>query len=227
MPETQQKFNAILFDLDGTLLDTLQDLAESTNRALQQMGYPTHPVEAYKYFVGDGVKTLIERALPEHARQPDKKSQCLELARLDYSRCWSANTKPYPGIIEMLERLQERKVPMVIFSNKPDEFTKEMVAQILGDFDFEVVCGAREGYPIKPDPMVALQIAEMLGVAADEFIYLGDTNTDMQTANTAGMYAVGVLWGFREADELLNSGAKIVIEKPAEVLNFFGIDAES
>lgn len=221
MAETQKKFKAILFDLDGTLLDTLQDLAESTNKALGQMGYPEHPVEAYKYIVGDGVDTLIARALPEYARQPDKKSQCLYLARLEYSRCWSVNTRPYPGIAEMLKKLQEQRVPMAIFSNKPNEFTKDMVAQILENYDFEVVFGSQEGYPIKPDPTVALQIAEKLDVPAGEFIYLGDTNTDMQTANAAGMYAVGALWGFRDADELIRAGAKVLVKRPVELLDFF------
>jgi phosphoglycolate phosphatase len=137
----------------------------------------------------------------------------------EYRRRWAHNTRPYPGIPALLSELQGLKIPMAVLSNKPHEFTQLMVDKFFCEWSFCIVLGHEASMPPKPDPAGALQIAEELNIAASEFIYLGDTNTDMQTANAAGMFAVGALWGFRTAEELLSSGAQVIVEKPSEVLN--------
>jgi phosphoglycolate phosphatase len=215
------KYNAVLFDLDGTLLDTVKDLADAMNLALEALGYPVHPVESYKYFVGDGIENEAKRALPPEAADEATVKKCVVLARDNYRRCWMQNTRPYPGIAELLTGLQNRNIQLTIFSNKPDEFTKMMVKQLLSNWRFEIVLGAGTDIPVKPNPLGAIQIAGQLNIPPEQFVYLGDTNTDMQTANSSGMYAVGALWGFRTAKELLDNGAKILVENPVEVLKLF------
>ncbi len=215
------KFRAILFDLDGTLLDTLEDLADAMNLALAELDFPIHPIESYKYFVGDGIENEARRALPPQACDEATIKKCVTLARANYSRCWMKNTRPYPGIAELLTGLQNKKIPLTVLSNKPDDFTKLMVRELLSNWSFEIVRGAGPDTPVKPDPFGALQIAGELDILPGQFVYLGDTNTDMQTANSAGMYAVGALWGFRTAKELLDNDAKILVETPVDILKLF------
>ena len=214
-------FKAILFDLDGTLLDTLTDLANSMNAALEQLGLAVHPVEAYLKFVGDGVETEARRALGEAADDPEIFSRCLVIAKQQYAEKYLENTAPYDGIAEMLDELEGRGVPKAIFSNKPDEFVQLIVDKLLGKWSFAAVRGLDENTPHKPDPSAAIEIAEKLGAESEQILYVGDTNTDMQTAEASGMYAVGVLWGFRGAEELKANGAQVLIEKPGELLRFF------
>ena len=210
-------FSAALFDLDGTLLDTLDDLANSTNAVLERAGFPAHPNAAYKVFVGEGLRRLIERALPEGSRDDVTVASTMDAMRKEYGGRWAEKTQPYDGIGSMLDRLQELDVRMAILSNKPDDFTKMCVAKLLSGRGFEIVMGARDGVPPKPDPAGAVEIASRMGLAPDEFLYLGDTNTDMQTATGAGMFAVGALWGFRDEAELREAGAQEVVRSPAEV----------
>ena len=212
------RLRAILFDLDGTLLDTLRDIADSMNAALQRFGFAAHPVEAYRYFVGDSVNSLIRRTLPKEHLNDENIEKCLSSMLDEYSRRWSVNTKPYPGIPELLSELEKRNIPKAVLSNKPDNFTKLIVKELLGSFSFDIVQGVSDKVKRKPYPAAAMHIAEKLKIAPAYFLYLGDTNTDMQTAVAAGMYAVGALWGFRTADELKENGAKILIEKPLDVL---------
>ena len=213
------KFKAVLFDLDGTLLDTIEDLADSMNSVLKSNELPVHGLEAYKYFVGDGMKNLVRRALPESLRNEERTvDKCLELMRKEYEKNWKEKTKPYPGIPALLSALTERGLKIAILSNKPDDLAKRMTSELLGAWRFEAVAGERPPVPRKPDPRAAIEIAEQLGIPVHEFGYLGDTSTDMLTANSAGMYAVGALWGFRKADELLAGGAKALIEKPLDLL---------
>jgi phosphoglycolate phosphatase len=209
---------AVLFDLDGTLLDTLEDLADSTNAALAALGFPTRPVDEYRVLVGDGLRNLLVRALPEGHRDEQTVERCARLRSAEYDRRWDAKTCPYPGVPELLDALALRKVPMAILSNKPDAATRKIVARLLPSWTFGAVLGAREGVPLKPDPCAALQAAEALSVRPGEVLYLGDTNTDMRTARAAGMRAVGALWGFRTAEELLASGAEDLIERPQDLL---------
>jgi phosphoglycolate phosphatase len=214
-------FRAVLFDLDGTLLDTLEDLAHSVNRVLAARGLPGHPVEAYRYFVGEGITMLIRRALPPERRDEATIEKCRTEFERDYGNNWHIRTRPYEGVPAMLDRLTELKVPMTIVSNKPDAFTKLCVAQLLASWRFGPVFGKREGIPRKPDPAGALEATRMLDVEPRNVIYLGDTGTDMQAASAAGMYGVGALWGFRDREELRNAGAKKLLERPQRMLDFF------
>jgi len=211
-------YSAVLFDLDGTLLDTLADLADSGNWALGQLGCAEHPTESYKYFVGDGVENLVRRALPAGRSDAATVARCAELVREAYGRRWAEKTRPYPGIPELLDALVARRMPMAVLSNKPDDFTRLCVGRLLPRWPFAAVVGARASLERKPDPAGALLIAERLGLAPAEILYLGDTNTDMQTAVAAGMFPVGALWGFRTAEELTASGAQRLIESPRELV---------
>jgi phosphoglycolate phosphatase len=211
-------FKAAMFDLDGTLVDTIEDLADSMNSVLERCGFPSHDLDAYKYFVGDGMINLVRRSLPEQAKTDETVMQCLAMMREEYAGRWKEKSRPYDGIPELLDRLSERGIKMAVLSNKPDDFTKVMVRELLSRWRFEAVLGERPSIPRKPDPISALEIAGQMRVSPGDFLYLGDTSTDMKTAGAAGMYAVGVLWGFRKADELLAGGARLLIERPTDLL---------
>ena len=215
------RYRAVLFDLDGTLLNTLEDIADATNAALRQLGFPEYPLEPYKLFVGDGVETLIRRVLPTAACTAPLIAQCATLMRAEYGQRWKMKTRPYEGVSELLDELTARGIKMAVLSNKPAAFTRLCVSELLARWEFAVVVGETPAVPKKPDPGGALQIARQLGLAPAEFVYLGDTNTDMQTAVGAGMFAVGALWGFRTPEELLANGAKLLITKPLELLDVF------
>ena len=211
---------AVIFDLDGTLLDTLDDLADSANHVLAQHGLPTHPVDAFRQFIGEGVGVLIRRMLPKDHRDPQTTAQIAVAYRQEYGRRWNAKTKPYPGIAELLDALAARGIRTAVLSNKPDEFTQMCVGGLLGSWTFDVVVGHHDGIPRKPDPAAALQIAARWRLAPAEIAYVGDTATDMQTAVAAGMFPVGVLWGFRPGEELQANGAAVLLTRPAELLPF-------
>ena len=214
------KFEAVLFDLDGTLLDSIEDLTDSMNRVLDGFGFPGHDVATCKHFVGDGVEMFALRALPENHRDEATVAQCVAEMRAEYRKRWSLKTRPYDGIPELLDDLTLRKLKLAVLSNKPEEPTKEMVAELLSKWRFHPVAGARPSVPKKPDPTLALEISQQLRVPADKFLYLGDTGTDMKTARGAGMFAIGALWGFRTAEELKDSGAEVLVAHPSEVLQF-------
>lgn len=205
--------------MDGTLLDTLDDIADSTNAALKRMGCPAHPTEAYKLFVGDGIVAQARRALPEGMRDDATVARCVEEIRGEYGRRWADKTRPYEGIPDLLDALSARGVKLVVLSNKPDDFTRAMVAGLLPRWRFDAVVGSRPDAPVKPDPTVALEIALQLCVRPEDFFYVGDTNVDMHTAVGAGMYPVGALWGFRTREELIAAGARLLVEKPMDALN--------
>lgn len=212
----------IIFDLDGTLLDTLADLAAAGNRVLEEAGLPVHPVDSYRYFVGDGLATLVARILPEEMRSEEEFVRMAAAFKKVYATKWNATTRPYEGVDVLLNGLQERNVSLNVLSNKPDEFTRICVQEFLADWSFDQVLGNREGLPRKPDPTGALEIAARLKVNPSQIAYLGDTATDMQTATAAGMYPLGALWGFRTAEELQESGAARLVSSPEEVLTLFG-----
>lgn len=211
------KIKAILFDLDGTLLDTLKDLGNAVNRVLSLHHFPVHTIDAYRYFVGDGLRTMIVRALPADKRDASLIKTCMDEFDREYAKNWNDETSLYPGIPEMLDALQSRGLKMAVFSNKPHKFTQECVEAFFSGWEFEIVMGIQSSIPHKPDPTGALAIARHVGVAPASFLYLGDTGTDMQTACSAGMYPVGALWGFRSLDELKENGAKAVVNHPSEV----------
>jgi len=208
----------VLFDLDGTLLNTLDDLADSVNEVLTERGLPTHPVDAYRYFVGDGAATLIHRVLPDGARTADLESRCLTRFREIYATRWNLKTVPYDGIPAMLAALARRGIRLAVLSNKPHDATEQCVSELLKGVRFDAVQGQTAEIAKKPDPGGALAIARQLGLRPAEFLYVGDTATDMQTAVRAGMTPVGVLWGFRTADELVQHGARALIAHPSELL---------
>lgn len=211
-------YRAVLFDLDGTLLDTIKDIADSVNIALARLGLPQHEVEAYKYYVGDGRKALAIRALPEDCRDTANVDRLSASIEIEYSKRWVNNTMAYPGVPDMLQSLAHLGIKMAILSNKPQASTEEMVSGLLSQWRFELILGARSSIPMKPDPTSALQTARRLNIPPAEFLYLGDTDVDMKTATAAGMYPVGALWGFRTADELLAGGAKDLIQNPTDLL---------
>jgi phosphoglycolate phosphatase len=217
----RSRYKAVLFDLDGTLLDTLDDLADSTNCVLRRLGFPEHPREAYKYFVGDGVEALIQRAIPRQVVDRQAIADYAQMMRQEYSLRWAEKTRPYDGIAELLDGLTNRGLPRAVLSNKPAEFTRLCVSRLLARWQFEVVLGAGAELPRKPHPAAALAIAARLGLPPQKIVYLGDTNTDMQTALAAGMYPVGAVWGFRTAAELTAAGARRLIERPPDLLRLW------
>ena len=214
-------YRAVLFDLDGPLLDTLADLADCMNRVLGRHGFPAHPPDSYRYFVGDGVENLVRRTLPAERRDEATLRALKADMKEEYGAHWADKTRPYPGIPALLKSLHTRRVPMAVLSNKPHSLTVAVVTHFFGLSPFAAVFGARDGHPHKPDPGAALEIASALALAPAEVLYAGDTDTDMQTAARAGMFAVGVLWGFRPREELLESGAQALAASPADLLAYF------
>jgi phosphoglycolate phosphatase len=217
-------FRAIIFDLDGTLLDTLDDIANAANRVLAARGFPTHPNANYRTFIGEGVVKLMVRALPETHQDDATVQACVGAYVQEYERTWNALTKPYPGVPEMLDALVVRRLKLAVLSNKPDRFTQRCVDELLAMWAFAVVLGASDQFPRKPDPASAFEISKRLGVAPAECLYVGDSGVDMQTARAAHMRAVGALWGFRGQEELLRDGAQILIKNPGEVLDLLNSD---
>lgn len=188
------------------------------NTVLKRFGFAVHLVDSYRYFVGDSVLMMVKRCLPADCRDEKTIEKCRLALSAEYGRRWVNNTKPYPGIPELLSELEKLKIPRVVLSNKPHEFTVPMVKKFLPNSSFDVVLGVSDTVKRKPGPAAALLIAKKLKLPPERILYLGDTNTDMQTAVAAGMFAVGALWGFRDAQELLDNGAKILVEKPLDVL---------
>lgn len=208
----------IIFDLDGTLLDTLEDIAISANFALVTLGFKAEDILKYRYFVGEGVFKLFENIFASNPQNEETIHKAVHLFEEHYATQFSQNTKLYEGVSKMLSFLQKRGYTMAILSNKPDSFTKMCAFKYLRKWNFAVVYGARDGVPKKPHPQGALDIAESLHVKPDECFYLGDTSTDMMTANRAGMIAIGALWGFRDEAELLENGAKYLAKEPSDVI---------
>lgn len=214
-------FQAAIFDLDGTLLDTLEDIADSMNDVLQLSGFPTHPLNSYKLFIGDGTWNLVKHSLPPENSDDEAIIDHLDAFLQQYGTNWNHKTKPYPGIPALLDALVERGIPIAVLSNKPDEFTQTCVSTLLADWDFQSIIGLRPDLPAKPDPFGALKISNQLGLSPSQCCFFGDTNVDMQTAQSAGMYGVGVLWGFREQSELEENGANAIISKPSQAIQLF------
>jgi phosphoglycolate phosphatase len=206
--------------MDGTLLDTLEDLADAMNRVLEARGLPVHPVDAYRFFVGSGAKNLVLRTLP--ADRPDLAAECLQDFLREYEANWTVKTRLYDGVAELLDALTARGIPMAVLTNKPQEFAELCMKAFLPAWDFALTLGQMPGVPVKPDPAGPRQVIRHLGVAPEEILYLGDTDVDMRTAVGAGMFPVGVTWGFRPEDELRASGAAVIIDHPMELLDLLG-----
>ncbi len=217
-PHDATHFRAVLFDLDGTLLNTLADIASAGNRVLTAQGFPTHPNEAYRRFVGEGVARLFAQALPPESATSDQINHCTHQFKIEYAQTWNIESHLYDGIPTLLDELSARGLNLAVLSNKPDVFTKECVRHYLARWTFHPIHGEGDGFPRKPDPTGAQTTAAELGLAPESILYLGDTPTDMTTARLAGMPAVGVSWGFRGTEELWNAGARAVIDHPADLL---------
>jgi phosphoglycolate phosphatase len=211
------KYKAVLFDLDGTLLDTINDITDSMNIALREAGLEGHDSDTFKRFIGDGIEEFVERSLPDGNRTPELIQEIVTGMRAEYRSRWQNQTVPYPGIPQLLDNLSAQHIHLSVLSNKPDDFTKKMIRTLLSQWHFDPLLGARKDVPRKPDPAGALEIAQRLGVNPDECIYLGDSETDMIMAVSAGMLPVGVSWGFRTGNQLLGSGAEVVLDRPADL----------
>ena len=211
---------AVLFDLDGTLLDTLADIGESMNAALLELGLPTHSLHSYKRFVGDGVAVLARRSLPPERRDDPTIAACAAAMKRIYTARAVVKTRPYPGILELVAALRARGLALAVLSNKPHDLTGTVIDHYFGPGSFDAVLGASPDLPYKPDPTAALAIAERLGVSPADVLYVGDTDTDMRTAVAAGMYPVGAAWGFRPVAELTANGARFIAQEPHDVLRF-------
>ena len=211
-------FQAAIFDLDGTLINSLEDLADSANAMLASYGFPTHPLDPYRYFVGNVSRKLIERCLPkEKAADPDFVEEALQRYKEIYAHHTEDKTRPYVGILSALQMLQQQGIPMGICTNKHQSAADEIVAHMFPQGLFRTISGDRPGLPRKPHPQKVLKMAEDFGVAPRRVAYFGDTSVDMDTAHNAGFYAVGVLWGFRPQEELVAHGADILLASPEEI----------
>jgi phosphoglycolate phosphatase len=208
---------AYVFDLDGTLIDSLADIAESVNRMLEARSYPRCEVEVFREMIGDGMEKLVERALPPHARQHARILTCVEEYRAHYATLWQAQTRPYPGILELLRTLRARGVKLAVISNKAHRFTVPMTEHFFGTQTFDAILGQRADVPHKPAPDGAHEMAALLGVPVTRMAYVGDSGIDMAFAKNSGMQAIGVRWGFRSEAELIAHGAELLISHPCEL----------
>lgn len=208
-----------IFDLDGTLLNTIADLATGTNQALEKCGFPAHPIEAYPMFVGNGINKLFERALPTEARTEENVLRIRAHFLPYYDEHNADLSTPYPGIPELLEHLQDRGIRMAVASNKYQRATEKLIRHYFPTIRFEAIFGQREGIPIKPHPQVVEEILTLVPVCKEEVIYIGDSGVDMQTALNAGVESIGVTWGFRPQDELVQHKPTYLANTTAEVEN--------
>lgn len=208
------KAGGIVFDLDGTLVDSLQDIADAVNHCLAERGYPVHSLEAISGMVGHGLAALVESAIPEHAPFGD----LLGVVREHYAAHCVERTRLYPGVAELVDALALAEVPMSVVSNKPDPMTQKVVAELFPDDTFTLVLGESEQVPRKPDPTGALRAAAAMGIPAGACLFVGDSPVDLQTAEAAGMSGVAVTWGFRPRDELLAATPTHLIERPGDLL---------
>ncbi len=214
------KFNAVIFDLDGTLLDSLADLANTLNSVLADNNLPTHATEKFRYMVGYGMGELVRKALPGDMQTNQELIERLKQEMQEhYAKTWKDTTRPYPGIAELLDWLDTTAIKKGVLSNKPERFTLLCVETLLASWKFDLVAGHRPGIRHKPDPQGALLMAKEMKIDPAQILYVGDSEVDMLTAHASGMYPLGVLWGFRTKEELLESGAKTLVEKPEEIID--------
>ena len=206
----------VIFDLDGTTINTLNELYVSINQTLKEYGYPTKTLDEVRMGVGRGFRKLVEAVVPEKLDE----EKLTEIGR-SYQKAYTENylkSDVYPGMTDLLKELQERGIRLAVNSNKSDRFTKALIAKNYPDIRFTAVYGGREGVPMKPDPTVAKQIAEQIGLEMEEVLYVGDSDVDIQTGRNAGMKTAGCLWGFRDRETLANAGADFFLEKPEDLL---------
>jgi phosphoglycolate phosphatase len=212
-------FQAIIFDLDGTLLDTLADIAESVNRTLAEYHFPVHALDAYRFFIGDGWEMLVTRALPEAHRSEQLIAECVTRSRKVYRENWNRQTRLYAGISELLDNLSKKQIPLAVLSNKPQDFMLKCVEFYLKKWRFKFLIGQSAHFPLKPDPASALEVARQIGLSPSAFLFVGDSAVDIETADAAGMQSVGVGWGFRGPQELEENGCRTLVHHPLDILS--------
>lgn len=210
-------FKGVIFDLDGTLLDTIEDITYTLNLVLSRRGYRQYTEAECKMMVGDGMEVLVKRAVPEIANNEQEIQNLIQEYRQEYAITYKQHSHPYPGITEVLARLKEAGLKLAVLSNKSHEFTVRMTRELL-PLEFDVILGARPGVPVKPDPAPLHQVLLELGLKPADVVYIGDTCVDMETARAAGILAAGALWGFRDEQELLSSGAQVILKTPYDLL---------
>lgn len=213
----------VIFDLDGTLLNTIADLAYSTNYALQQNGFPVHAVETYNFFVGNGINKLFERALPEGMKTEENIGKIRKEFLPYYDQHNTDYTTPYAGILTVLGRLQEAGYLLAVASNKYQQATEKLIRHFFPEIRFISVLGQREGIAVKPDPAIVYTIMETAGVKKENVLYVGDSGVDMQTATNSGVTSLGVTWGFRPRTELEENHADAIVERPEEILAYLSL----
>ena len=214
----------VIFDLDGTLLNTIADLAQSTNHALKTLGYPTHDTEAYNFMVGNGINKLFERALPE-GEKTEKNVLRMRKEFIPYYDVHNADlSRPYPGIPELLKQLQDQHIQLAVASNKYQSATRHLVAHYFPDIQFCAIFGQREGVNTKPDPTIVHDILSMAQIDKNDVLYVGDSGVDMQTAANAGVTACGVTWGFRPRTELEAFNPDFIVDTPAEIARLLSVN---
>ena len=211
------KFKGVIFDLDGTLVNSLEDIADAMNSVLRNLNYPTHSYEAYQYFIGSGLRNLVSQSLPESHNDEKDIDSCYHLMVAEYRDNCTRKTASYEGIIELLDHLISQKIKLSVFSNKADALTKEITAALFPNY-FGSVVGLTTESLKKPNPSKALAISKSLGLKPEEIIFVGDSGIDMQTATNANMFAVGASWGYRPKKELIENGAKQVLSHPLDLI---------
>ena len=210
----------VIFDLDGTLLNTIADLAQSTNHALRTLGYPTHELSEYPFMVGNGINKLFERALPEGEKTPENVLR-MRAEFIPYYNVHNADmSQPYPGIQALLNRLQALGIQLAVASNKYQAATRALISRFFPTIPFAVVLGQREGIPTKPDPAIVDEILARTGIAREDTLYVGDSDVDMRTALNSGVDACGVCWGFRPRAELEKYHPAHIAERPEDIPAF-------
>jgi len=219
-------FSAVIFDLDGTLADTLEDIADNMNRVLAGRGFPVHEYDAYRFYVGNGLKNMVTQSLPESVRTDAVIAACHDGMVAEYHENYINKTRLYEGIPELLDTLSLQGIKLAVLSNKADLLTQKICNDLLINWKFEIIMGGSDRFPRKPDPASALFIAEQLGVVPANICYLGDSDVDMKMAIAAGFYPVGAGWGFRPKKELIENGAKFVIDHPTELVEFLTLDSK-
>jgi len=224
---TKPQVRAIIFDLDGTLLDSITDIAYAMNKALHTSGFSTYPVESYKGFVGNGIIDLIKQVLPVNKQSKKQIEEVAQLFWKFYDLAWRDNTKVYPGMLYLIQMCISRRVKVAILSNKPHAFTKAMIryyfrGKLINHTKnpFGTYSGEQPDKPLKPDPAVALELAEKLKTKPEYIAFVGDSSVDVQTAKNAKMIAIGAAWGYRGKDELQSSGADYIFDTPTQLAAF-------
>ena len=207
----------VIFDLDGTLLNTIEDLGEAANYALEKTGYPTHSIASYPYFVGNGVTKLLQRVLPEDARTEENVNELRKYFMEYYEVHNTDNTKPYPGIIELLEQLQDDGIKLAVASNKYDSAVKKLITHYFPQIKWAAIEGQKEGVPVKPDPSIVFEILSKCPTKKSDVLYIGDSGVDMETARRACVTSCGVTWGFRPISELMAYHAENIANQPNEI----------